>query len=73
MAGERSGHRRRAVLPEQSRRFLAGGGLQGKNVGRFRKDYQLAFVDGGLMPLVEEEVGENLGRLIERNVSGLKT
>ena len=44
-----------------------------KTWGRFRTEYQLTFVDGGLMPLVEEEVGENLGRLIERNVSGLKT
>ena len=43
-----------------------------KTWGRFRSEYQLKFVDLGLMPLVEEEVGEALGRLIERNVSGLK-
>ena len=40
--------------------------------GRFRADYQLSFVDQGLMPLVEEEVGESLGKLIERNVSELR-
>lgn len=43
-----------------------------KTWGRFRSEYQLSFVDVGLMPLVEEEVGEVLGRLIERSVSDLK-
>ena len=43
-----------------------------KTWGRFQTSYQLGFVDMGLMPLVEEEVGRSLGRLIERNVSGLK-
>ncbi len=42
-----------------------------KTWGRFREEYQLEFVDLGLMPLVEEEVGEALGELIERNVSAL--
>jgi type I restriction-modification system DNA methylase subunit len=43
-----------------------------KNWGRFRQEYQLSFVDFGLMPLVEEEVGQALGRLIENNVGELK-
>lgn len=43
-----------------------------KTWGRFRSKYQLNFVDVGLMPLIEEEVGEALGGLIERNVSNLK-
>ena len=43
-----------------------------KTWGRFQTAYQLAFVDLGLMPLVEEQVGTSLGRLIERNVSELK-
>jgi len=43
-----------------------------KTLGRIRSEYQLSFVDLGLMPLVEEEVGEALSHLIERNVSGLK-
>ncbi len=42
-----------------------------KTWGRFRREYQLKFVDLGLMPLVEEEVGEALGSLIERNVSAI--
>jgi N-6 DNA Methylase len=43
-----------------------------KTWGRFQTAYQLSFVDLGLMPLVEEEVGKSLGKLIERNVSELK-
>jgi len=42
-----------------------------KTWGRFKTEYQLSFVDLGLMPLVEEEVGRSLERLIERNVSDL--
>lgn len=43
-----------------------------KTLGRFRSEYQLSFVDLGLMSLVEEQVGRSLSSLIERNVSGLK-
>jgi hypothetical protein len=43
-----------------------------KTWGRFRSEYQLTFVDNGLMPLVEDEVGSQLSTLIERNVTGLK-
>ena len=43
-----------------------------KTLGRVRSEYQLSFVDLGLMPLVEEETGEALSHLIERNVSGVK-
>jgi len=43
-----------------------------KTWGRFKTEYQLSFVDLGLMPLVEEEVGRSLEKLIERNVTGLK-
>lgn len=43
-----------------------------KTLGRVRKEYQLSFVDMGLMPLIEEEVGESLSRLIERIVTRLK-
>lgn len=42
-----------------------------KTWGRFQSGYQLSFVDLGLMPVVEEEVGHSLGTLIERNVSDL--
>jgi hypothetical protein len=44
-----------------------------KTLGRVRSEYQLSFVDLGLMPLVEEAVGEELSLLIERNVSGIKS
>ncbi len=43
-----------------------------KTWGRFKTEYQLSFVDLGLMPLVEEEVGRSLESLIERNVSDLE-
>lgn len=43
-----------------------------KTWGRFQTEYQLSFVDLGLMPLVEEALGESLARLIERNVSEMK-
>jgi hypothetical protein len=43
-----------------------------KTWGRFRSSDQLSFVDLGLMPLVEEQVGKSLETLVERNVSRLK-
>ena len=44
-----------------------------KTWGRFRSEFQLSFVDIGLMPLVEEEVGNALEQLIERNVTTTKS
>lgn len=44
-----------------------------KTWGRFRTEFQLSFVDTGLMPLVEEEVGLALEKLIERNVTLTKS
>jgi hypothetical protein len=43
-----------------------------KTWGRYRRADQLSFVDLGLMPLVEEQVGKSLETLVERNVSDLK-
>ena len=43
-----------------------------KTWGRFQTAYQLNFVDLGLMPLVEKEVGKSLEQLIAHNVSDLK-
>ncbi|HQU43909.1 MAG TPA: hypothetical protein PK867_13915, partial [Pirellulales bacterium] len=43
-----------------------------KTLGRVHRDLQLSFVDLGLMPLVEEEVGKAISGLIERNVAHLK-
>src|ERR1700730_6743278 len=44
-----------------------------KTWGRFRPEYQLSFVDLGLLPLVEEQVGKSLGKLVERSVAELKS
>lgn len=43
-----------------------------KTWGRYRRADQLSFVDLGLMPLVEEQVGKALETLVLRNVSQLK-
>ena len=43
-----------------------------KTLGRVRSEYQLSFVDLGVMPLIEEEVGKELTQLISRNVGSLK-
>lgn len=57
---------------EHREQFSPGAVYRAKTWGRFQRAYQLSFVDLGLMPLVEEEVGKSLDRLIEQNVSGLK-
>ena len=44
-----------------------------KTWGRFRSQDQLNFVDIGLLPLVEQQVGDSLGGLSERNVAALKS
>jgi hypothetical protein len=43
-----------------------------KTLGRVRSEYQMDFVDVGILPLLEEEVGTALSRLISRNVTELK-
>ena len=43
-----------------------------KNLGRVDKDRQLSFVDIGLMPLIEEEMGEQLGGLMTRVIGFLR-
>jgi len=43
-----------------------------KTLGRVRPEYQLSFVDIGVMPLLEEEVGTALSKLIARQVAALK-
>jgi N-6 DNA methylase len=42
-----------------------------KTRGLFEKDYQLRFVDKGLMPLVSQEVGDRLADLVTRVTSSL--
>ncbi|HUT52539.1 MAG TPA: N-6 DNA methylase [bacterium] len=43
-----------------------------KTKGRLSKSFQLKFVDFGLMPLVEEEIGQELTRLVVRIFPDLK-
>ncbi len=43
-----------------------------KTRGRFDSSDQLKFVDIGLMPLVEGEIGEAIGRLVERTVRQMR-
>jgi hypothetical protein len=43
-----------------------------KTWGRYRRADQLSFVDLGLMPLVEEQVGKSIETLVVRSVSELK-
>lgn len=58
---------------ERKRDFSPNAIYRAKTWGRFRSEFQLSFVDAGLMPLVEEEVGTSLERLIERNVTTTKS
>ncbi len=44
-----------------------------KTWGRFDQHFQRSFVDLGLMPLVEKEIGQQLQRLISINVQALKS
>jgi hypothetical protein len=44
-----------------------------KNLGNVIKGEQLYFVDAGLMPLIEHEMGERLGSLMERVLNLLRT
>jgi hypothetical protein len=55
------------------RAFKPDAVYRAKTWGRFRPEYQLSFVDLGLLPLVEEQVGKSLGKLVERNVAELKS
>ena len=43
-----------------------------KNLGRVDKDQQLGFVDIGLMPLLEDEMGERLGGLMKGVIGSLQ-
>jgi hypothetical protein len=46
--------------------------FRAKTWGRLDRQFQLSFVDAGLMPLVEREIGQSLTLLIERVVHGLR-
>ena len=52
--------------------FAPGSIYRAKVWSRLEDSFQLEFVDAGLMPLVEEEAGEKLTRLVERVVTDTK-
>jgi hypothetical protein len=54
-------------------RFSPESVYRAKTWGRYRPADQLSFVDLGLMPLIEQEVGRSLAELVERNVSDVKS
>lgn len=57
---------------EHKEEFSPSAVYRAKTWGRFESVYQLSFVDLGLMPIVEQQVGESLGHLIERVIGELK-
>lgn len=79
--GARSPEYRESIPADNVERFFADNlgafkpdvVYRAKTWGRFRPEYQLSFVDLGLLPLVEEQVGKSLGKLVERNVAELKS
>jgi len=68
------------VLPERAKAFFKTHAddlapeavFRAKTWGRLDHQFQLSFVDAGLMPLVEKEIGQRLTALIERVVHGLR-
>jgi len=48
------------------KRFSPESIYRAKNLGRLKEGSQLGFVDVGLMPLLEEEMGKDLSRLMKR-------
>jgi hypothetical protein len=56
----------------QKNEFSPDAIYRAKTWGRFKTEHQLSFVDMGLMPLVEAQVGQSLANLIERNVLDFK-
>lgn len=56
----------RAFFEEHHGKLAPESIYRAKTRGRFESSYQLDFVDVGLMPLVEEELGRKLSELVER-------
>lgn len=61
-----------AFFQNNLNQFSPGAIYRAKTWGRFQTAYQLSFVDLGLMPMVEAQVGTALSGLIERSVAGIK-
>ena len=58
---------------EHQQEFAPEAIYRAKTWGRFKTDYQLTFVDVGLLPLVEGEIGRKLSEIIERVVLDAKS
>ncbi|MBC8876514.1 MAG: SAM-dependent DNA methyltransferase [Planctomycetes bacterium] len=80
--GSDAAQRQGAPIPEaqiptffkrHSDELAPGAVYRAKTWGRFDSQFQLRFVDVGLMPLVESEIGHRLEDLIVRNISLLKS
>jgi hypothetical protein len=58
---------------QEHQQFLAPHSIyRAKTRGRFENGYQLSFVDFGLMPLVEREIGQVLSTLVERVIIDMR-
>jgi hypothetical protein len=58
---------------QEHQQFLAPHSIyRAKTRGRFENGYQLSFVDFGLMPLVEREIGQALSTLVERVIIDMR-
>jgi len=58
-----------AYIAEHKREFSPQAVYRAKNLGQVNEHYQMEFVDAGLMPFLERNVGEKLGRLLTNVVS----
>jgi hypothetical protein len=56
---------------EHCKEFAPGSIYRAKTLGRLDQQYQLDFVDVGLMPLFEQRMGDHLSRLIERTCGAI--
>ena len=56
---------------EHCKEFAPGNIYRAKTLGRLDPQYQLTFVDVGLMPLFEHEMGDHLSKLIRRMCDAL--
>jgi hypothetical protein len=57
---------------EHSEDFAPRTVYRAKTLGRFRSEYQLSFIDLGMMPVVEKEAGEMIERLLLDSVAEVR-
>ncbi len=61
-----------AYFQAHASELAPGAVFRAKTWGRLDRQFQLSFVDAGLMPVVEEEIGLSLTQLVERVIHGLR-